>query len=181
MSLDCLFFFLHSQLLPPPPPPPLPSVFVCSSKVYSYSLPTVLCNENLPWLSTSGTAENALFFKAPRLRNRLFDVRSANPPPVCSLTSCRKTQTAESVIRRETLRQQGARTNAHHSSAPHPRSSATAGLHPPRLPLPGRSPASSFIQFISKSQAKRNRFEKKKESMKYFPDSHRKMLHVKPT
>lgn len=99
---------MHSQLLPPPPrPPPLPSVFVCSSKVYSYSLPTVLCNENLPWLSTSGTAENVLFFKAPRLRNRLFDVRSANPPPVCSLTSCQKTQTAESVVRRETLRQQG--------------------------------------------------------------------------
>lgn len=106
------FFFLHSQLLPPPPPPPLPSVFVCSSKVYSYSLPTVLCNENLPWLSTSGTAENALFFKAPRLRNRLFDVRSANPPPVCSLTSCRKTQTAHSVIRGETLRQQGAMFSA---------------------------------------------------------------------
>ena len=38
------FFVLQAFSPPPPPPPPLFSVFVCSSKAYSYPLPTVLCN-----------------------------------------------------------------------------------------------------------------------------------------
>lgn len=55
------FFVLQALLLSPPPPPPLLSVFVCSNKAYSYPLPTVLCNENPSWLSTSGTDENGAF------------------------------------------------------------------------------------------------------------------------
>lgn len=55
----CLLLFFYSScsftFFPPPPPPPLLSVFVCSSKSYSYPLPTVLCNKNPLWLSTSGT------------------------------------------------------------------------------------------------------------------------------
>lgn len=41
-----VFCFLTPQaLLLSPPPPPFLSVFVCLSKAYSYSLPTVLCNK----------------------------------------------------------------------------------------------------------------------------------------
>lgn len=54
-------FFLQAILLSPPPPPPLPSVFVCLSKAYSYSLPTVLCNLNLSWLPTNVTDEKRPF------------------------------------------------------------------------------------------------------------------------
>lgn len=58
LHVRLLLFFNSScsfTFFPPPPPPPLLSVFVCSSKSYSYPLPTVLCNKNPLWLSTSGT------------------------------------------------------------------------------------------------------------------------------
>lgn len=57
MFVFFFFFLILHALLLSPPPPLLLSVFVCSSKSYSYPLPTVLCNKNPLWLSTSGTDE----------------------------------------------------------------------------------------------------------------------------
>ena len=57
LHIFVFFFFTLLALLLFPPPPSLLYVFVRSSKVYSYPLPTVLCNKNPLWLSTSSADE----------------------------------------------------------------------------------------------------------------------------
>lgn len=69
------FSFLHLLSL-------LSFLYLCAraSKAYSYPLPTVLCNKNPSWLSTSGTHQKWAIY----VTGCLFDFRSATQLLFCN-------------------------------------------------------------------------------------------------